>query len=101
MLPKSFGICDAVALALPGTPAFHRVDIFVHSMVLQKPLALTAVSAQHSSLGVEYRADVDPEVRTDFTAQRIFPFNCVAIIQVRNRLERPRVSAVGEEIRGW
>ncbi len=98
MLPKAFGIGNAVRAALLRAPALHGFHVLIHAMMLEQPVALAGVSGQHRRLRVHDAGDVDGKTRWDRPAEQVLAFNRIAVVKVRDMGQRRCLAAVAKEV---
>src|SRR5438067_843197 len=53
MLAEAFGEGDAVWAAAPAAPVAHGLEVLIHAMMLQQPVALTRMAGEHLGLGFD------------------------------------------------
>lgn len=88
VLAEPFRVFHASGTTLLGGPSLHRIDQTIDAVVLAEPVPLAFVAFEHSRFIVDHRRDIDAKCRNDLLAEKIFAFERVAVIRVRDRIDR-------------
>ena len=90
VLPESLGIRRADQFPAPAAHRLHGLDVFIHAVLFQEPLALAGMAGEHAGLRLDHAGGVHDRRRIDGHAQQVFAFDRVGIVQVGYRAERGR-----------